>query len=119
MMQQQPTRRRSLLETIVDDAFDVDPFILEDFPFAAYYELVAAGGGAFTSGSVVWWPKDIYEIVHKHPFWQGRFPHKKKKKRAHSTSPMERNVRTREIHRRVAIARDEITVMELLLSGEL
>lgn len=120
-------RRRRLLEEIFDDAFDVDPFILDDFPFYAYYELISGGGGGdFVGSAPVWWPANIYDIVHKHPFWQGKFPHErvKKKKRAHPLSPQEKKVLVKEngvlrARRRLGVVHDEIALMELILSGEI
>lgn len=49
---------------LVDDAFDIDPFVLADFPFACYYPSGAAAPTIFFpefgGGGPVWWHPDIY-----------------------------------------------------------
>ena len=118
-----------LLESIHDDAFDVDPFILQDFlgaggaGFAAYYEIPEEEQGvAYSPGSIPWWPNNLYYILYKNPYWKGKFPHKRKDfKRAYSTSPLEKKVSVRETTReRLAprlAANDDQTIMELMLMG--
>jgi hypothetical protein len=119
-----------LLESIHDDAFDVDPFILQDFlgagggGFAAYYELPEEEqGSGYSPGSIPWWPNNLYYILYRNPYWKGTFPHKKKDyKRAYSKSPLEKKVPIRETSRQLQsriAANDDQTVMELLLTGAL
>lgn len=114
---------KRLLETIRDDAFEVglENLLSPDLPFDAYWDDEEGGGGGYTGQAPIWWPLNIYALVHKHPFWQGKFPHHKAKRRAYSKSPVERTVRTRETTREQSpiAVNDDQTILELLLMGDL
>lgn len=58
-------------EILVDNAFDVDAFVLEDFPFDAYYPLVV-GPGPVPPVPPVPAPQAVGGIglPHRLPFWE-------------------------------------------------